>query len=228
MNPLPGLQPHTKGEPPGLAPRRLPRCWRWSYAGTGVPPAGRTQNLCCVSGPELTATTWGTLALLRPGDWRLAAADPRWTGGGLGLQDASEALVWLGAERANLVAAIPQTSALAPVIPAELACQLTQALFGFFFIRGYWQDGLQANHTALELARRIGDRPPGPRPQQSRCFPPAGGGSTRRRSPASRAASPSAGSWATAAGRPRRCGILAMRCGRPAATRRQKRAGERP
>jgi tetratricopeptide (TPR) repeat protein len=98
------------------------------------------------------------LALLRPGDWRAAAADPRWTGGGLEFPDASEALVWLEAERANLVAAIPQIGALAPVIPAALACQLTQALFGFFLIRGYWQDGLQANHTALELARRIQDR----------------------------------------------------------------------
>ncbi len=106
-----------------------------------------------------TATTWATLALLRPGDWRVAAADPRWTGGGLEFQHASEALVWLEAERANLVAAIPQIGALAPAIPAALACQLTQALFRFFEVRGYWQDGLQANHTALELARRTGDRP---------------------------------------------------------------------
>ena len=102
-----------------------------------------------------TATTWATFALLRPGDRRLAAADPRWTGGGLEFPDASEALVWLEAERTNLVAAIPQIDALAPVIPAALACQLTQALFGFFVARDYWQDGLQANQTALELARRV-------------------------------------------------------------------------
>jgi tetratricopeptide (TPR) repeat protein len=65
----------------------------------------------------------------------------------------------LEAERANLVAAMPQIGALAPVIPADLACQLTQALFRFFELRGYWQDGVQANRIALELARRIGDRP---------------------------------------------------------------------
>jgi tetratricopeptide (TPR) repeat protein len=88
----------------------------------------------------------------------VAAADPRWTGGGLEFQHASEALVWLEAERANLVAAIPQIGALAPMIPAALACQLTQALFGLFVVRGYWQDGLQANRIALELARRTGDR----------------------------------------------------------------------
>ncbi|HKN50589.1 MAG TPA: tetratricopeptide repeat protein, partial [Actinomycetota bacterium] len=107
----------------------------------------------------ITATTWATLALLRPGDWRVAAADPRWAGGGLEFPDASEGLVWLEAERANLVAAIPQIGALAPVIPAALACQLTQALFRFFEVRGYWQDGVQTNCIALELARRTGDRP---------------------------------------------------------------------
>ena len=67
--------------------------------------------------------------------------------------------MWLEAERANLVAAIPQIGALAPVIPAALASQLTQALFVFFDVRGYWQDGLQANHIALELAHRVQDRP---------------------------------------------------------------------
>jgi tetratricopeptide (TPR) repeat protein len=104
-----------------------------------------------------TATAWDTLAQLRPGDHRLATADPRWTGGGMRFPDASAALAWLEAERANLLAAIPQAAAAVPAIPAKLACQLPPALFGFFFVRGYWQDGVQANRIALELARRTRD-----------------------------------------------------------------------
>jgi tetratricopeptide (TPR) repeat protein len=105
-----------------------------------------------------TATAWRTYALLRPGDRRLATADPRWTGGGLEFPDTSAALVWLEAERANLLAAISQAAAASPAISAELACQLTQALYGLFHVRNYWQDGVQANQTALQLARRIQDR----------------------------------------------------------------------
>jgi len=64
----------------------------------------------------------------------------------------------LEAERANLLAAIPQAVAAAPGIPAELTRELTRALFGFFEVRGYWQDGVQANQTVVELARRTRDR----------------------------------------------------------------------
>jgi tetratricopeptide (TPR) repeat protein len=104
-----------------------------------------------------TATAWHTLVQLRPGDRRVATADPRWTGGGVRFPDASAALAWLEVERANLLAAIPQAAAAAPAIPAGLTCQLPRALFGLFFVRGYWQDGVQANQTALGLARRTRD-----------------------------------------------------------------------
>jgi tetratricopeptide (TPR) repeat protein len=103
------------------------------------------------------ATAWNTLARLRPGDWRAARAESRWTGGGARFPDAPAALAWLEAERANLLAAIPQVVAASPAIPAELASQLTQALFGFFLVRGYWQDGVEVNQTVLKLARRAQD-----------------------------------------------------------------------
>jgi tetratricopeptide (TPR) repeat protein len=107
-----------------------------------------------------TATAWHTLALLRPGDYRLATADPRWTVGGLQFPDVSAALSWLEAERANLLAAISQAAAAAPAIPAELTCRLPQALFGFFHMRGYWQDGVRTNQLVLDLARRTQDLAP--------------------------------------------------------------------
>jgi tetratricopeptide (TPR) repeat protein len=105
-----------------------------------------------------TATAWHTLGLLRPGDRRLATADPTWTSGGLQFADARAALGWLEAERANLLAAIGQTATLAPAIPAKLATELTRALVGFFDVHNHWADWVQANQTALELARRTGDR----------------------------------------------------------------------
>ncbi len=79
-----------------------------------------------------TATAWESLRLLRPGDRRLATADPRWARGGLRFADMAAALAWLEAERANLMAAIGQAAVAAPGIPAEVAYQLTRALFGFF------------------------------------------------------------------------------------------------
>jgi tetratricopeptide (TPR) repeat protein len=100
-----------------------------------------------------TATAWHTFALLRPGDLCKVSADPRSTGGGVELADASTALAWLEDERANLVAAIAQAEGAAPAMPAKLICQFAQALFGFFRVRGYWQDGLQTNQIALRLAR---------------------------------------------------------------------------
>ena len=66
--------------------------------------------------------------------------------------------MWLEAERANLLAAIAQTAILAPAIPPKLATELTCALFGFFQVCGHWADWVQANQTALALARRIPDR----------------------------------------------------------------------
>jgi tetratricopeptide (TPR) repeat protein/transcriptional regulator with XRE-family HTH domain len=106
-----------------------------------------------------TATAWHSLVLLRPGDQRLAAADPRWSGGGLEFADTSAALIWLEAERANLLAAIAQAaSESATGISSELPGQLTQALFGLFYVRGYWHDWVRANESFLAVARRIQDR----------------------------------------------------------------------
>lgn len=104
------------------------------------------------------ATAWHTLGLLRPGDPRLASAGPRWAAGGAWFADAPAALAWLEAERASLLATVAQVAEAAPAVPAELAGQLTMALFGFFDVRSYWHDGVRANQTALVLARRTGDR----------------------------------------------------------------------
>jgi tetratricopeptide (TPR) repeat protein len=105
-----------------------------------------------------TATAWQTQALLRPGDRRVATTHPPWHHGGRQFPDMPAALAWLEAERGNLLAAIGQAAEAAPAIQAALAGQLTRALFGFFLVRGHWQDGVQANQIALELARRTEDR----------------------------------------------------------------------
>jgi len=106
-----------------------------------------------------TATAWHTLQLLRPGDQRLATADPTWTSDGLRFADTAAALDWLEAERANLLAAIGQTATLVPALPARLATNLTRALYGFFEVHNHWADQVLANQTALALAYRTGDRP---------------------------------------------------------------------
>jgi tetratricopeptide (TPR) repeat protein len=100
-----------------------------------------------------TATAWQTLALVRPGDYRLAAASSRWTTGGRWFPDVLAALAWLEVERANLLAAISQAAAT-PAVPAELAGELAKALYGFFSVRSYWADGARANETVLQLALR--------------------------------------------------------------------------
>jgi DNA-binding SARP family transcriptional activator/DNA polymerase III delta prime subunit len=105
-----------------------------------------------------TATTWQTLGLLRPGDYRLAHIDARWSKDGLEFPDDRAALAWLEAERANLLAAVRQ-AATTPGVPDELAIQLTHALGGFLWVRGHvWDDWIQANQAALEAARRLGER----------------------------------------------------------------------
>ena len=108
-----------------------------------------------------TATTWHIWTLMDPGNSRAAVADPRWIRGGFQFADDRAALAWLEAERVNLLAAIAQAAQAAPAtpgIPVELPGQLTRALATLFETHGYWQDGVQANQTALELARRAGDR----------------------------------------------------------------------
>jgi tetratricopeptide (TPR) repeat protein len=105
-----------------------------------------------------TATAWNTLALLRPGDRRLASAAPAWAQGGRGFDDELAALDWLEAERPNLLAAVAQAAAAVPLVPAELPGQLVRAMQGFFSVRSYWADCVQANQAALQLALRTGDQ----------------------------------------------------------------------
>jgi DNA-binding SARP family transcriptional activator/tetratricopeptide (TPR) repeat protein len=103
------------------------------------------------------ASAWQTLALLRPGDYRLERAGDRWRRSDLEIADTATGLDWLEAERANLLAAVGQAAAT-PGVPRELAVQLAHALYGFFVVRSYWQDWVWVNQTALAVARRIGDR----------------------------------------------------------------------
>jgi tetratricopeptide (TPR) repeat protein len=102
------------------------------------------------------ASAWQTLALLRPGDYRLGQADDRWCKGGLEFADEHAALGWLEAERPNLLAAVGQAAAT-PGMPPEIAIQLAQALFGYFWVRSHLGDGVQASQLALGVARRAGD-----------------------------------------------------------------------
>ncbi len=103
------------------------------------------------------ATAWETLAVLRPGDLRLARIDDRWAQDGLEFGDEQAALRWLEAERANLLAAVQQAAAT-PGLPAEIVVQLAQALAGFFWLRSHWGGWIQVNQIALEVASRVGDR----------------------------------------------------------------------
>jgi tetratricopeptide (TPR) repeat protein len=103
------------------------------------------------------ASAWRTLALLRPGDYRLAHADDRWRKGGMEFADDQAALGWLEIERPNLLAAVQQ-AASDPGVPGEIAIQLAQALYGFLTVRSHWSTMAQANEIALGVAHRLGDR----------------------------------------------------------------------
>ena len=102
------------------------------------------------------ASAWQTLALLRPGDYRLTRADRRWRQGGHEFADQHAAVGWLEAERASLLAAVRQAVAT-PGVPAGIGIQLAQALFGFFWVHSHQGDWLEANEIALTVARQIGD-----------------------------------------------------------------------
>jgi tetratricopeptide (TPR) repeat protein len=108
-----------------------------------------------------TGTAWRTLALLRPGDGRLADADPRWTAGSMELWSAAAALAWLELEHENLVAAAVHgaKAVLAGAsLPVTLPGQLATALFGSFDVRGHWRDWALINAMVAAVARRAGDR----------------------------------------------------------------------
>jgi DNA-binding SARP family transcriptional activator/Flp pilus assembly protein TadD len=104
------------------------------------------------------ATAWQTLAVLRPGDYRLTRVSERWRKGRLEFADQEAALGWLESERANLMAAVRQ-AVVATGVPAEIGMQLAQALFGFFWVHSHHGDWVQANRIALEVACRAGDQP---------------------------------------------------------------------
>ena len=121
-------------------------------------PAERSAALTRTFGFYL-ATVWQTMAVLRPGDYRLGRADPRWTDGGLEFADAAGALAWLESERANLLAAVRQIAEAEPAVPGEMAVEIAHALFGFFRVRGYWGEAVQLYETALAVATAINNRP---------------------------------------------------------------------
>jgi tetratricopeptide (TPR) repeat protein len=97
-----------------------------------------------------------TLAVLRPGHQHpvLIHRDPEVR---LPFDAPAGALDWLETERINLVSAIEQAAAMVDEVPAQLPITITQALFGFFQVRGYWQDWIRVNETVLGLAERVGD-----------------------------------------------------------------------
>jgi tetratricopeptide (TPR) repeat protein/transcriptional regulator with XRE-family HTH domain len=131
------------------------------HAAGRLPEAERMAALARVTG-FYTATAWGTMALLRPGEERLATADQRWTAGGLAFEDAARALSWLEAERSNVVAAVTRAATAATTdperFPPELPGQLAQSLFGLLEAGSWWHDWVQVNEAALRVARASRDR----------------------------------------------------------------------
>jgi DNA-binding SARP family transcriptional activator/tetratricopeptide (TPR) repeat protein len=96
-------------------------------------------------------------ATLRPGDERLDHVEERIRRAGTTFADATSALAWLDAERANLVAAVGQIAAT-PGVLDTLATDLAHALFAYFQARCHPRDELGVNRIALDLAARSGNR----------------------------------------------------------------------
>jgi hypothetical protein len=134
----------------------LLRLYARELGGRQSTEVSRAAALCRALG-FYVATAWNTFGLLRPGDYRLGRADDRWRKGGLELADERCALGWLEAERVNLLAAVQQAAAT-PGVPNEIAVQLSQALWEFFWMHSRWDDCLQVNQISLEVVRRLGDR----------------------------------------------------------------------
>lgn len=70
------------------------------------------------------------------------------------LADDDRALAWLTAEHAVLLAVVDTAAASGQ---ERIACQLAWSLEPFFDRRGHWHDGLTAQRTALDAARRLAD-----------------------------------------------------------------------
>jgi hypothetical protein len=68
--------------------------------------------------------------------------------------DRATALDWLETERANLLSAVRQ--AAGP--DHQIAWQLAAGLFGFFDVRGSWDEWEEVNRLALQAAQRGGDQ----------------------------------------------------------------------
>jgi tetratricopeptide (TPR) repeat protein len=71
--------------------------------------------------------------------------------------DEQDALAWLDAERANIVAAANQAAAAAPAPVAEVAWQLDQALVRYFHIRKHWSDWTSICQAAAAAAAKAGE-----------------------------------------------------------------------
>jgi len=117
----------------------------------GAPPATALVRLL----RWYSATAWQAFRVLRPADGRPSTAG-EWAEGGTAFPDVESALVWLEAERANLLSAVHQI-ARTPELPAAAATSLARALFAFFHIRGYLNDWVEVNEVARDVARRAGD-----------------------------------------------------------------------
>ncbi|MFF4658477.1 BTAD domain-containing putative transcriptional regulator [Streptomyces sp. NPDC001381] len=73
------------------------------------------------------------------------------------LADDERALAWLTAEHAVLLAVVATAAASGQPRQERLACHLAWSLEPFFDRRGHWHDGLTAQRTALDAARRLAD-----------------------------------------------------------------------
>ncbi len=102
-------------------------------------------------------TAWNAAARIRPGDFRLKHACRWWNGSALTFPDPAAALDWSEAERENIMAAIRQSGS-APRVPTVIPAQLALAMFGFFRVRGYWNDAIEAADAGIAAAHRAGDR----------------------------------------------------------------------
>lgn len=86
---------------------------------------------------------WPALEPPEPG---VTSADPA---------DHRKALVWLTAERGNLMAAVELAASAGFGMEA---CQLASILAAFLVRQGHWHDGLRVQQVALEAAQRLGVR----------------------------------------------------------------------
>ncbi len=76
---------------------------------------------------------------------------------GVGLGDRQHAILWLEAERDNLIAAAQQAAA-EPERLGAVTVEMAAALFWFLQARGYWRDWRTLNQLALQVTRRLSDR----------------------------------------------------------------------